>query len=62
MFGFLIGWGVFWLLLWLAVFWGLKRTQGQAADGDEILLGGAAIGVVVSAIYLIAVVVGGLLA
>lgn len=56
MFGFFVGWGVFWLLLWmLALFVGLLGRS----DG---LTGMGALGTVFSVIYLIAVIVGKLVA
>jgi hypothetical protein len=52
MFGFFVGWGVFWLLIWLvALVWGLLGRS----DG---LTGCGALGIAFSVIYLIAVVVG----
>lgn len=56
MFGFFVGWGVFWLLVWLlALFVGiLGRSDGLTGTG--------ALGTVFCVIYLIAVVVGKLVA
>ncbi len=56
MFGFLIGWGVFWLLCWVLAF-----ALGALARMDE-LLGMGVIGAILSVIFLIAVFVGRLFA
>ncbi len=52
MFGFLIGWGVFWLLTWICMF-----VLGAFARMDN-LTGFSVVGVLISVIYLIAVAVG----
>jgi hypothetical protein len=52
MFGFLVGWGVFWMLLWVASF-----IAGVLGNSDN-LTGLGVLGTVVSVIFLIAVFVG----
>ncbi len=52
MFNFLIGWGVFWLLTWFAVW-----TFGlYVKNGETIMTGGG--GFILTVFYLIAVIVG----
>ena len=52
MFGFLVGWGVFWLLLWVTSF-----MAGILGNSDG-LTGLGVLGTMVSVIFLIAVFVG----
>lgn len=52
MFGFLVGWGVFWMLLWVAAF-----IAGVLGNSDN-LTGLGVLGTMVSVIFLIAVFVG----
>jgi hypothetical protein len=52
MVGFFVGWGVFWLLTWLAAL-----LIGYAADNAE-MMGFGMLGAIISAIYLIAVIIG----
>jgi hypothetical protein len=52
MFGFLVGWGVFWMLLWVASF-----IAGVLGNSDN-LTGLGVLGTMVSVIFLIAVFVG----
>lgn len=56
MFGFLIGWGVFWLLLWLLIALGGYRYKSDDALGIGVL------GSLLSMLFLVAVVVGRLAA
>ena len=52
MFGFLVGWGIFWMLLWVASF-----LAGVLGNSDN-LTGLGVLGTMVSVIFLIAVFVG----
>jgi hypothetical protein len=52
MFGFLVGWGVFWLLIWFLLFVG-----GVIAESENAI-GWGFIGSVLSAVFLFAVIVG----
>lgn len=52
MFGFLVGWGVFWLLLWLFVFWVGHSNDNSDWEGAGVLFGA------ISVFYLVAVCVG----
>jgi hypothetical protein len=56
MFGFLVGWGVFWLLLWLLITLGGYRYKSNDTMGFGIL------GSLLSLLFLVAVVVGRLAA
>ena len=53
MFGFLIAWGVFWLLIWLAVmvlFWNDRNNHNA--------LGASVMGTFVSLVWIVAVLIG----
>jgi hypothetical protein len=52
MFGFAVGWGVFWLLIWLSTF-----VIGNIANNTD-LKGYGILGILFSTIYLIALSVG----
>ncbi len=52
MFSFFIGWGVFWLLLWLGVF-----ALGMGGEHDGMIGTGILLSFI-SAIYLISVLIG----
>lgn len=52
MFGFLIGWGVFWLLIWVTV-----MLVGLITNEDK-WIGTGMLWIMISACYLIAVLVG----
>lgn len=52
MFGFLLGWGIFWLLIWITV-----ALIGHYTRSEE-WLGAGTVFAVISIFYLIAVIVG----
>lgn len=56
MFGFFIGWGVFWLLIWLALTFVGTAYQNQDLRGTGLFLSA------ISVIYIIAVIVGRMVA
>lgn len=52
MFGFMVGWGVFWLMLWVTAL-----VAGLTGKSDG-LTGTGAVGTILTVMYLIAVFVG----
>ena len=56
MYGFLIGWGVFWFLLWLLVF--VAGWSSVHTDPESHAVGAGVIGAVISVLFLMAVLIG----